>query len=588
MAHQGLQTWVDEMAELMSAEAIVWCDGSQEEIDRLNDMMVADGTLTRLDEEKHPGSFYACSDINDVARVEGRTFICSPAEEDAGPTNNWKSPAEMHGVLDPLFENCMQGRTMYVIPYLMGPAGSPMAKVGIEITDSPYVVANMRIMTRMGTVALDELGDAGEFVKGLHSTGNLDPEERYIAHFPEENLIMSFSSNYGGNALLGKKCFALRLASVLAKKEGWMAEHMLILGITDPEGNKTYVAAAFPSACGKTNLAMLIPPQSYIDAGWKVETIGDDIAWLKFGEDGRLYAVNPENGFFGVAPGTSMETNPNALLSCSKNSLFTNVALLPDNTVWWEGLSEPPATATDWKGNAWTPDSDVPAAHPNSRFTAPASQCPCISDEWEKPEGVPISAFIFGGRRSTTTPLVYQSFNWEHGTYVGATMTSEKTAAAAGAVGELRHDPMAMLPFCGYHMGDYWQHWLDMGERGGEKMPKVFHVNWFRKDKEGDFLWPGFGDNMRVLEWIIKRSTESAEAIETSIGYLPTVESLNLAGLDASSEVMDKLLDVNEGEWRREAAERGEYLEQFGEKLPAAMKAQNDTLASRLKANSAA
>lgn len=583
MSHEGLRAWVDEVAELTQADSVHWCDGSDAEIQWLNDMMVADGTLVRLDAEKHPNSFYARSDVNDVARVEDRTFICCLDEDDAGPTNNWKAPDEMHAIIDPLFEGCMQNRTLYVVPYLMGPAGSPMAKVGIEITDSPYVVANMRIMTRMGQVALDELGENGEFVKGLHSTGQLDPEQRYICHFPAENLIKSFSSNYGGNALLGKKCFALRLASVLARKEGWMAEHMLILGITDPDGNKTFVAAAFPSACGKTNLAMLVPPESYRQAGWKIETVGDDIAWMKFGEDGRLYAVNPEYGFFGVAPGTSMETNPNALLSCASNSLFTNVALCPDGTIWWEGLDgDPPAEALEWKGNPWTPDCDYPAAHPNSRFTAPAGQCPCISPEWESPEGVPISAIVFGGRRTATTPLVYQSFNWQHGTYVGATMTSEKTAAAVGGLGELRHDPMAMLPFCGYHMGDYWQHWLEMGQRGGDKMPKIFHVNWFRKDANGEWLWPGFGANMHVLEWIAARCQGAGEADETPIGFLPTPSSIDFTAAGVSAASVQTLLTVDQKEWLPEVDARDEYFQKFGDKLPPGIQAENDALRERL------
>jgi phosphoenolpyruvate carboxykinase (GTP) len=474
---------------------------------------------------------------------------------------------------------------MYVIPYLMGPPGSPMSKVGVEITDSPYVVANMRIMTRMGQVAIDELGEEGTFVKGLHSTGNLDPEKRYICHFPEENLIMSFSSNYGGNALLGKKCFALRLASVLARREGWLAEHMLILGLTDPQGNKSYVAAAFPSACGKTNLAMLVPPEAFAEAGWSVETIGDDIAWLKFGEDGRLYAINPEYGFFGVAPGTSDETNPNALASCRANTLFTNVALLPDNTIWWEGLSDPPAEATDWKGNPWTPESGVPAAHPNSRFTAPASQCPCISPDWESPEGVPISAIIFGGRRTSTSPLVYQARSWQHGTYIGATMTSEKTAAAVGGLGELRHDPMAMLPFCGYHMADYWQHWLEVGERGGDKMPGVFHVNWFRQDGEGNWLWPGFGENMRVLAWIVERVGGGGDAVDSPIGWLPTPEAVGFDELGIAPEAAQALLEVNPQEWLGEANERSEYLASFGEKLPAAIARENQAMVERLQAS---
>ncbi len=585
MANQALQDWVDTVAERTKPQNIHWCDGTEAEIDKLNDMMLAEGSLVRLDETKHPNSYYARSDVNDVARVEQRTFICSTDKADAGPTNNWMAPAEMHAVLDPLFDGCMQGRTMYVIPYLMGPAGSPMAKVGIEVTDSPFVVANMRIMTRMGQIALEELDDDGEFVKGLHSRGDLDPEQRYICHFPDENSIESFSSNYGGNALLGKKCFALRLASVLARKEGWLAEHMLILGITDPDGNKTFISAAFPSACGKTNLAMLVPPQADLDAGWKIETVGDDIAWLKFGDDGRLYAINPEYGFFGVAPGTSMKTNPNALLSCRANTLFTNVALRPDNTVWWEGLDgDVPDQAMDWKGNPWTPDCDYPAAHPNSRFTAPASQCPCISPDWEKPEGVPISAFIFGGRRSTTTPLVYQSFNWQHGTYIGATMTSEKTAAAVGGLGQLRHDPMAMLPFCGYHMADYWQHWLNVGEKGGEKMPAVFHVNWFRKDANGKWLWPGFGTNMNVLKWIVARTRGEGDAVDSPIGFLPTPEACGFDAVGVTGDAAEFLLRVNTDEWMAEADERDEYLATFGDALPAAIKAENDALRKRLSA----
>ena len=585
MNNVALQQWVEQVAAQTTPDNIHWCDGTDEEISRLNEMMVEAGMLVALDEEKHPGSFYARSDVNDVARVEDRTFICAATEEEAGPTNNWMAPADMHTVVDPLFDGCMAGRTMYVIPYLMGPPGSPMSKVGIEVTDSPYVVANMRIMTRMGQVAIDELGEDGTFVKGLHSTGNLDPEKRYICHFPDENLIMSFSSNYGGNALLGKKCFALRLASVLARREGWLAEHMLILGLTDPQGNKSYVAAAFPSACGKTNLAMLVPPETFTEAGWSVETVGDDIAWLKFGEDGRLYAINPEYGFFGVAPGTSAETNPNALASCRANTLFTNVALLPDNTIWWEGLSDPPAEATDWKGNPWTPESDVPAAHPNSRFTAPAGQCPCISPDWESPEGVPISAIIFGGRRTSTAPLVYQARSWQHGTYIGATMTSEKTAAAVGGLGELRHDPMAMLPFCGYHMADYWQHWLEVGERGGDKMPGVFYVNWFRQDGEGNWLWPGFGENIRVLAWIVDRVGGGGDAVDSPIGWLPTPEAIGFDELGLTPEAAQALLEVNPQEWLDEANERSEYLASFGEKLPAAIDQENQSLMERLQAS---
>lgn len=583
MSHQGLQQWVDEVARLTSPAEIHWCDGSDAEIERLNAMMVEEGTLIELNPDKHPGSFLARSDVNDVARVEGRTYICSTQNSDAGPTNNWMSPAAMHDLLTPLFSGCMQRRTMYVIPYLMGPPGSPMAKVGVEVTDSPYVVANMRIMTRMGRIALDELGDNGEFSKGLHSTGDLDPDQRYIAHFPDENLVMSFSSNYGGNALLGKKCFALRLASVLARREGWLAEHMLILGITAPDGRKSYLCAAFPSACGKTNLAMLVPPERFQQAGWKIETLGDDIAWLKYGPDGRLYAVNPEHGFFGVAPGTSMETNPNAMLTCRKNTLFTNVALCPDNSVWWEGMTEePPESAVDWKGNPWTPQSGDKAAHPNSRFTAPAAQCPSISPEFENPAGVPIDAIVFGGRRSTTAPLVFEAFNWQHGTFLGATMTSEKTAAAAGKVGELRHDPMAMLPFCGYHMGDYWQHWLDVGAKGGDNVPRIFHVNWFRKDSDGKYLWPGFGENMNVLKWIIERCRGEGTAAETPIGYLPDPDAFDLSALGLATEDIETLFQVNRDEWREEVAQQEDYFQMFGDKLPAGIREELEALKSRL------
>lgn len=587
MSNLALEQWVREVAAQTVPDSIHWCDGSTAEIERLYEMMVADESLIRLNQSKLPGCYYARSHVNDVARVEDRTFICSGDKRDAGPTNNWKSPGEMHATLKRIFSGCMQGRTLYVVPYLMGAPGSPMAKVGVEITDSPYVVANMRIMTRMGQTALDELGTDGEFVKGVHSIGELDKDKRYISHFPDENLILSINSNYGGNALLGKKCLALRLASVLARREGWLAEHMLILGVTDPEGRRTFMAGAFPSACGKTNLAMLIPPEEYLQAGWKVETIGDDIAWLKFGPDGRLYAVNPEAGFFGVAPGTSISTNPNALHTCSANTLFTNVALLPDKTVWWEGLDgDPPAECLDWKGNRWTPDSGTKAAHPNSRFTAPASQCPSISPDWENPQGVPISAIIFGGRRSTTAPLVYESFNWQHGTYVGTAMSSEKTAAAVGGLGKLRHDPMAMLPFCGYHMGDYWQHWLDMGQRGGDKMPRIFHVNWFRKDAGGNWLWPGFGENLRVLEWIAARCRDEGDAKETPIGLLPTAHALNTGGLGLSSATVDALLSVDRDQWQDEVAERSEYFIQFGDKLPSAVREENEALGRRLARHS--
>lgn len=583
MAHSALEAWVNDVARLACPARIEWCDGSEPERDRIYETLLSGGDMIRLNPEQHPNSYLARSAPHDVARVEESTFICSTEQSDAGPTNNWQSPSAMHATLDGLLAGCMRGRTLYVVPYLMGPPGSPLSKVGVELTDSPYVVANLRIMTRMGRVALEELGETGEFSRGLHSTCTLNPANRYISHFPEENLVVSVNSNYGGNALLSKKCFALRLASALARKEGWLAEHMLILGLTDPKGRKTYMTAAFPSACGKTNLAMLIPPQQFRDAGWKVETIGDDIAWLKFGADGRLYAINPEYGFFGVAPGTSQRTNPNAMQACRSNTIFTNVALRPDGTVWWEGMGgPPPAEAIDWRGQPWTPASPTPAAHPNSRFTAPASQCPCLSPEWENPAGVPISAIIFGGRRSSVMPLVYQAFNWQHGTYVGATMTSEKTAAASGQVGELRHDPMAMLPFCGYHMGDYWQHWLDMGQRGGSKMPQIFHVNWFRKDAAGKFFWPGFGESIRVLKWIAERCRGEGEAQETPVGLVPPHSGLDIADLGLESRALDALLAIDRAEWQNEVQERERFLQKFGEKPPAAIREENEALRSRL------
>ena len=584
MAHPALVSWVAEVARSTQPAAIVWCDGSEDESARINELLVASGGFIPLNPEKHPNSFLARSDANDVARVEASTFICSRDAADAGPTNNWRAPQHMHETLQPLLTGVMRGKTMYVVPYLLGPVGSPMSKVGVEITDSPYVVANLRIMTRMGQVALAALGDDGQFSRGLHAVAQLDPAHRYISHFPDENLVVSVNSNYGGNALLSKKCFALRLASVLARGEGWLAEHMLILCLTDPSGRKTYMTAAFPSACGKTNLAMLIPPPRYRDAGWKVETIGDDIAWLKFGTDGRLYAINPEAGFFGVAPGTSYRTNPNAMFSCSKNTIFTNVALRPDGTVWWEGIGGPPPEhLIDWHGQPWTPESTYPAAHPNSRFTAPARQCPCISPDWEKPEGVPISAIIFGGRRASVMPLVYQAFNWQHGTYTGATMSSEKTAAAVGKVGELRRDPMAMLPFCGYHMADYWRHWLDMGRRGGDKMPRIFHVNWFRKDAAGKFFWPGFGESIRVLKWIAERCHGAGAAQETPVGWIPTVPALDANDLGLQQEAVNALLRIDKEEWRSEAASREAFLKGFGEKLPPELLEENAALVSRLR-----
>jgi phosphoenolpyruvate carboxykinase (GTP) len=546
-------------------------------------LLVSTGEFIRLNREKHPNSYLARSHPSDVARVEDRTFICSRDPQDAGPTNNWRDPRVMHDTLQPLLRGGMRNKTMYVVPYLLGPPGSPLAKVGVELTDSPYVVVNLRIMTRMGNVATQELEKMGSFSRGLHSVGSLDPQQRYISHFPEENLVVSVNSNYGGNALLSKKCFALRLASVLARDEGWLAEHMLILCLTDPAGRKTYMCAAFPSACGKTNLAMLIPPPRYRDAGWKVETIGDDIAWLKFGADGRLYAINPEAGFFGVAPGTSGRTNPNAMAACSANTVFTNVALQADGTVWWEGIGGPPPEhLIDWRGQPWEPGSKTHAAHPNSRFTAPARQAPCISPDWECPEGVPISAIIFGGRRAKVMPLVYQAFNWQHGTYVGATMSSEKTAAATGNVGELRRDPMAMLPFCGYHMADYWRHWLKVGRRGGDKIPKVFHVNWFRKDAQGKFFWPGFGESIRVLKWIAERCRDEGAAVETPIGWLPTVEALDAADLGLQQAAVDALLRIDRHEWVEEAAMRGDYLTSFGDKLPAELLAENKDFIARL------
>ncbi|WP_145358480.1 phosphoenolpyruvate carboxykinase (GTP) [Alienimonas californiensis] len=585
-AADDLKSWVAAVAARTRPSHVHWCDGSDAEYRRLTEAMVADGTLIPLHERKQPGSYLHRSDPSDVARLEDRTFICSENEADAGPLNNWKSPAEMKAILDPLFEGCMRGRTMYVVPYVMGPPGGDAAKVGVEITDSPYVAANMRIMTRMGRVALEELARKGHFTKGLHSTGDLSKENRYIAHFPDEDLIMSFSSNYGGNALLGKKCHALRLASVQARNEGWLAEHMLIVGVTNPQGETTYIAGAFPSACGKTNLAMLVPPVADRAQGWSVETVGDDIAWLRFGEDGRLWAVNPEHGFFGVAPGTSEETNRNALASCRANTLFTNVALKPDRTVWWEGLEPAPPECIDWLGQPWTPDSDHPAAHPNSRFTAPAGQCPSISDRWEDPQGVPIDAIVFGGRRSRVMPLAFEAFDWEHGTYLGATMSSEKTAAAEGTVGELRFDPMAMRPFCGYHIADYWRHWLEMGRKGnaggGDKMPKVFHVNWFRRGEDGRFLWPGFGDNMRVLEWIVDRVQGAGDAVETPLGYRPTREELHMDDLGVSAEDEEALFAVNRDDWRAECDQRDAWFDLCGDRLPPELRQQNDALRERL------
>ncbi|MBO4831858.1 MAG: phosphoenolpyruvate carboxykinase (GTP), partial [Oscillospiraceae bacterium] len=543
---------------------------------------MATGEMIKLNEEILPGCYYHRSAPNDVARVEDRTFICCKKKEDAGPTNNWMDPDEMRALLKGIYDGCMKGRAMYIIPYSMSIVGSPFAKYGIEITDSIYVVLSMAIMTRVGTDVYDALGDSGDFIKGLHSKAELDAEKRYIVHFPEDNTIMSVNSGYGGNVLLGKKCFALRIASYLGHQEKWMAEHMLILGIENPQGEIRYLAAAFPSACGKTNLAMLIPPAIYREKGWKVWCVGDDIAWLRVGPDGRLWAVNPENGFFGVAPGTSEKSNPNALASTRKNSIFTNVVLTKDGNVWWEGLDKnPPKDALNWKGEPWDPSDGSKGAHPNSRFTAPAINCPCLSPEFNNPNGVPISALVFGGRRAKTAPLVYQSRDWDHGVFVGSVMASETTAAAAGAVGVVRHDPMAMLPFCGYNMGDYWQHWLDMGKLI-KKQPKIFNVNWFRTDDEGHFIWPGFGDNLRVLEWIMKRCYDEVDAAETPIGYVPKPGDINLEGIDVTPEVLADLVSVDKEIWKGEAARIEEFYAKFGDKLPKKLAEELEILKEKL------
>jgi phosphoenolpyruvate carboxykinase (GTP) len=582
--------WVDEMVALTKPDKVVWIDGSKEQLEELRKEACATGEVMELNQEKLPGCLYHRTDPTDVARVEDRTFICTTNKEDAGPTNNWCDPKEMYAKLTPMFDGVMKGRTMYVIPYSMGPIGSPLAKVGVEVTDSIYVVLNMNIMTRMGKAAFDNLGDTSDdFVRGLHSKAQIDPENRYIVHFPEDNTIWSINSGYGGNVLLGKKCFALRIASYQGKNEGWMAEHMLILGLEKPNGEVKYICAAFPSACGKTNLAMLIPPEGYTKKGYKVWTVGDDIAWLKKGEDGRLWAINPENGFFGVAPGTNEKSNFNALESTKKNTIFTNVCLNNDDlTVWWEGLDKnPPENATDWLGNKVN-GKEFSAqgnklAHPNSRFTAPAENCPCISPEFNNPKGVPISAIIFGGRRAKTAPLVYEAFDWVHGTFVGSTMASETTAAAAGAVGVVRRDPMAMLPFCGYNMGDYFAHWLKIGEDLGDKAPKIFNVNWFRTDDEGHFIWPGFGDNMRVLDWIIDRCEGKAEAVETPIGYEPKPEDINIEGLDdITVDVVTDLLNVDIDLWKEEVKGIKEFYAKFGDRLPKALSEELAKLETRL------
>ena len=581
--------WLDEMKELLTPDSVVWVDGSDEQREELRKLAVELGELTELNQDVLPGCYLHRTNPNDVARVEDRTFICSKTKENAGPTNNWCDPAEMYEKLYKIAKNSYKGRTMYIIPYSMGPIGSPIAKVGIEITDSVYVVLNMLIMTRVSPKVLEVLGDSNDWVRGLHSRCDIDPENRYICHFPEDNTIISVNSGYGGNVLLGKKCFALRIASYQGWKEGWMAEHMLILGLENPQGEVKYIAAAFPSACGKTNLAMLIPPEYLRKKGYKIWTVGDDIAWMKIGPDGRLYAINPENGFFGVAPGTNEHSNFNALESTKKNTIFTNVALnLDTNTVWWEGLDKnPPENALEWKGNPWNPsmfvkaDKSTYAAHPNSRFTAPAENCPCISDEFNKGAGVPISAIVFGGRRAKCAPLVYQSKDWVNGVFVGSAMASETTAAAAGAVGVVRRDPMAMLPFCGYHMGDYFKHWLQMGEKLGDKAPKIFNVNWFRTDDEGNFVWPGFGDNMRVLNWIIDRCEGKADATETAIGYVPKPEDIDLTDLDMDMDTLKSILEVDKEVWTKEAAEIEEHYKKFGDRLPAELKEQ----LANLKAN---
>ena len=583
-----LLSWVDEMAALTKPENIMWIDGSQEQLEALRKEAMATGELIKLNEEKLPGCYLHRSALNDVARVEQRTFICTSTEEGAGPTNNWMAPSEAYAKLGSLFDGAMKGRTMYVIPYSMGPVGSEFSKIGIELTDSIYVVVSMAIMTRMGKAVLDQLGD-GDFVKGLHSKAQLSEEDRYICHFPEDNAIWSINSGYGGNVLLGKKCFALRIASYLANKEGWMAEHMLILGIENPKGEVKYIAAAFPSACGKTNLAMLIPPELYKKQGYKVWCVGDDIAWLRQGPDGRLWAINPENGFFGVAPGTNAHSNYNALASTTKNAIFTNVALnTADNTVWWEGMTdEKPEHAIDWKGNEWTPamfdkkDKSTYAAHPNSRFTAPAENCPCISSEFNSGAGVPISAIIFGGRRAKTAPLVYQSRDWQHGVFVGSTMASETTAAAAGAVGVVRRDPMAMLPFIGYNANDYFAHWLNMGKKLGDKAPKIFNVNWFRTDDEGHFIWPGFGDNMRVLMWILGRCDGTMDANETAIGYVPKAEDINIEGLDITLDTVKDLLNVDTELWKEETVGIDEFYNKLG-RVPEELQGELKTLKANL------
>ena len=584
--NKSVLEWIGKMKELVCPDNVLWIDGSEAQIEALRAEACKTGEFIKLNEEKLPNCFLHRTAVNDVARVEGRTFICSRKEEDAGPTNHWMEPQSAYKMLSDIARGSYKGRTMYVIPYSMGPIGSPFSKIGVELTDSIYVVLNMSIMTRVGQKVWDTLGDSANWVRGLHCKCDVDPEKRYICHFPEDDTIISVNSAYGGNVLLGKKCFALRIASYLGKNEGWMAEHMLILGVQNPKGEVKYVAAAFPSACGKTNLAMLIPPEFYRKKGYKTWTVGDDIAWMRIGPDGRLWAVNPENGFFGVAPGTNEKSNPNALATTKSGTIFTNVAYNKDDgTVWWEGLDHnPPKNAIDWTGKPWDgTTSKEKGAHPNSRFTAPAKNCPCVSPEFNSPNGVPISAIIFGGRRAHTTPLVYQSRSWDNGVFVGSIIASETTAAATGAVGVLRHDPMAMLPFCGYNMGDYFAHWVEMGEKLGDKAPKIFNVNWFRVDDEGHFIWPGFGDNLRVVEWILNRCEGKADAVETPIGFVPKAEDINLDGLDLSLDTLKSILHVDKSEWSKEADGIEEFYKKFGDKLPKELRAELDGLKARLK-----